>query len=157
MSEIKDSDIPSFVELFKLTENIDIEMDKIKELEKKNPDHEIYQDISDPKEFSIRNRVLHYYLIKQVEKSIEIAKDGLLKYPKSPYLHYFIGRTLADIGKYKEGLDHLIISTKLNPLFADAYNEIAMIYYKLGNYEYSNKMVLMAHNLDPDIKLIWVK
>jgi tetratricopeptide (TPR) repeat protein len=152
--EIVDSDIPNVIELLNATENSVVDMDKIEKLRQKFPDHEIYQDIIDPREFTIRNQALGYAMAKQPEKSIEFANEGLKINPNSPFLHYLKGRTLCDMGKFEEGLDHLITATKLKPIYADAYSEIGSTYFKLGDYEDAEKVMAKAHELDPSIK-VW--
>jgi hypothetical protein len=145
-----------FLDLTHQIEDLVGDMAGIEKLRQKYPDHEMYQDIFDPREFTMRGQALNYALLGDFEKSIEWANKGLAINPKSPFLLYLKGKTLGDMRKYQEGIVYLMKAIELKPTFAEVYSELSVAQFKLGNYELAEQASIKAHELNPSIK-VWHK
>ena len=83
----------------------------------------------------ILSEAIKLFSERQFLASQELLNSALRDNPTSAKLHNVKGACLAELGKINEAIDCYRRSTKLDPSYAQAYNNIGVIFEKIGKHD----------------------
>jgi tetratricopeptide (TPR) repeat protein len=81
----------------------------------------------------------------------EIFKNFLDSEPNKPIYHFNYANTLQHLQEYNLAIEHFEIAIKLNPKYAEAWNNLGMIYYHLHDHDKEIQCYDKAIEIKPNL------
>lgn len=82
-----------------------------------------------------------YLEMGMYQKALELLEGRMRLAPDNPELHFNLGRACEALNMTGRAMQEYIVTLKLNPTHIGAYNNLALIYSKQGNYHEAVKVL----------------
>jgi tetratricopeptide (TPR) repeat protein len=90
------------------------------------------------------------------EKAAQQIEQYLKTNPNDPQVIFIKGVVNADLKKYSEAIKAFTYLTEKRPTLPEPFNNLAMIYIDLGDYDKAQKLLESAVKIDPNYSLAFI-
>ncbi len=129
---------------------------KLKEYHKAIESFQNAISFGDPSEINYRDVGVCYYWISKYDTASYYLTKAISINQKDPAAYFYLGTTFRELKEYDKAIDCLKTSAKLqqNDFLAEAFTQIAAVYYEQKNYSEALKFYQDAIRENPDKKEI---
>jgi|TARA_B110000444_G_scaffold260575_1_gene308105 tetratricopeptide (TPR) repeat protein len=90
------------------------------------------------------NKIINHFNKREFKESLQLAIKIDKKYPDSYKIKNILGAAYTFIEDFEKAKHQYILAIKLNPIYAEAYNNLASTFQSLGDYKKAIKNYLEA-------------